>query len=105
MPPTNVKNDIVFGALLLGVTGVLIGLVIHSGLAMAVAGVLGVIIGSLVGWIGGRWFLLTICFGALAGAVIGYRTGDRDILIIAAGSGAAISGFVGAQVELFIRKR
>jgi len=31
--------------------------------------------------------------------------GDRDILIIAAGSGGAIAGFLGAQVELFLRKK
>lgn len=101
----NSKNDIVFGVLLMGTTGFLIGFVVHSGLLMGLAGLLGCLIGGLVGWIGGRRFLLIICCGALTGAYIGYRTGDHDILIIAAGSGAAISGFIGAQVELFLRKR
>nr|NIQ01905.1 hypothetical protein [Nitrospinaceae bacterium]NIR55900.1 hypothetical protein [Nitrospinaceae bacterium]NIS86346.1 hypothetical protein [Nitrospinaceae bacterium]NIT83182.1 hypothetical protein [Nitrospinaceae bacterium]NIU45391.1 hypothetical protein [Nitrospinaceae bacterium] len=66
---------------------------------------LGALIGALVAWIGGRRYLLIICLGVLIGAGIGYRTGDRDILIIAAGTGGAIAGFLGAQIELFLRKK
>jgi hypothetical protein len=40
----------------------------------------------------------------LIGAFLGYRTGDRDILIIASGTGGAVAGFFGAQIELFIGK-
>lgn len=105
MLQSNAKNDITLGVLLMGATGFLIGFVVHSPLLMGIAGVLGSLIGGLVGWIGGRRFLLIICVGALIGAYIGYRSGDHDILIIAAGSGAAISGFFGAQVELFLRKK
>ena len=98
------RNDILFGALLMGTTGVLIGLVVDSAMAMLVVGILGAFIGGLVGWVGGRVFLLIICFGVLIGAFLGYRTGDRDILIIAAGTGGAIAGFIGAQVSLFLKK-
>ena len=94
-----------FGGLLLGVTGVLIGVVINSWLAITIAGGLGVLIGCLVGWLGGRTYLLIICFGVLVGAILGYRTGDRDILIMASGAGGAISGFFGAQVQLFLGKK
>ena len=76
------RNDIPFGALLMGVTGVLIGVVVDSKMAMLVVGILGTLIGGLVGWAGGRIFLLIICFGVLIGAFFGYRTGDQDILII-----------------------
>ncbi len=102
MTMTN-KNDIALGMLILGITGVLIGVVLHSGLLSTAAGTLGLIIGGLVGWLGGRRFLLIICAGALIGAAIGYQSGDRDILIMAAGSGGAIAGFIGAQVERFFK--
>jgi len=98
------RNDIPFGTLLMGTTGVLIGLVVDSAMAMIFVGVLGALIGGLVGWAGGRVFLIIICFGVLIGAFLGYRTGDRDILIIAAGTGGAIAGFMGAQVSLFFNK-
>ena len=98
------RNDIPFGTLLMGTTGVLIGLVVDSAMAMLVVGILGAFIGGLVGWAGGRVFLIIICFGVLIGAFLGYRTGDRDILIIAAGTGGAIAGFMGAQVSLFFNK-
>ena len=98
------RNDIPFGTLLMGTTGVLIGLVVDSAMAMIFVGFLGALIGGLVGWAGGRVFLIIICFGVLIGAFLGYRTGDRDILIIAAGTGGAIAGFMGAQVSLFFNK-
>ena len=99
------KNDIIFGMLLLGATGVLIGVVVNSDLAIALAGLLGILMGGLVGWLGGRTYLMIICFGVLLGAFFGYRTGDRDILIMASGSGGAIAGFFGAQVQLFLKKK
>jgi len=99
------RNDIPFGTLLMGTTGVLIGVVVDSEMAMVVAGLLGSLIGGLVGWAGGRVFLVIICFGVLVGAFLGYRTGDRDILIMAAGTGGAIAGFMGAQVSLFLKNK
>ena len=99
------KNDIIFGILLLGATGILIGVVINSDLASLLAGLLGILMGGLVGWIGGRIYLLIICFGVLIGAFLGYRTGDSDILIMASGSGGAIAGFFGAQMQLFFGKK
>jgi len=98
------RNDIHSGALLMGTTGVLIGLVVDSAMAMIVVGILGAFIGGLVGWAGGRVFLLIICFGVLIGAFLGYRAEDQDILIIASGTGGAIAGFIGAQVSLFLNK-
>ena len=97
----NKKNDIALGVLIMGITGALIGFVLDSGLLSLVAGVMGLAVGALVGWLGGRRFLLIICVGALIGAAIGYQSDDRDILIMAAGSGAAIAGFIGAQVQRF----
>ena len=99
------NNDIIFGGLLLGSTGILIGVAVNNGVAMTVGGALGILIGGLVGWLGGRIYLLIICFGVLVGAILGYRTGDRDIFIMASGAGGAISGFFGAQVQLFLGKK
>ena len=102
---TKSKNDVIFGGLLLGVTGILIGVVVNSGMAMIVGASLGGLIGGLVGWLGGRTYLRIICFGVLVGAILGYRTGDRDIFIMASGAGGAISGFFGAQVQLFLERK
>ena len=102
---TKTKNNVIFGGLILGVTGVLIGVVVNSGVAITFAGLLGGVIGCLVGWLGGRTYLLIICFGVLMGATLGYQTGDRDILIMASGAGGAISGFFGAQVQLFLGRK
>lgn len=98
------RNNIYVGVFLLGLTGILIGVVVHSPMLAVVAGFLGSIIGGFIGWLGGRFYLITICVGVLIGTFIGYQTGDRDILIMAAGSGAAISGFVANFIQLFRRK-
>ena len=100
---TKSKNDIPFGTLLMGTTGILIGVVIDSEIGMVVVGLLGSLIGVVVGWAGGRVFLIIICLGVLMGAFLGYRTEDQDILIMAAGTGGAIVGFMGAQVSLFLK--
>ena len=98
------KKEIYIGIVLLGTTGLLIGLAMDSLLLMVIAGFLGMVIGGFVGWLGGRRYMMIICLGVLIGACFGYRTGDRDILIIAAGTGGAIAGFMGAQLELFFKK-
>ncbi|MBT5867373.1 MAG: hypothetical protein HOH38_00885 [Nitrospinaceae bacterium] len=101
--PAHGKGEIYLGMILMGLTGVSIGWVVHSPLLMVIAGGLGTLIGGLVGWLGGRRFMIIICLGILLGAFLGYRTGDQDILIIAAGTGGAIAGFMGAQIQQFYR--
>ena len=103
MIPAN-KKEIYLGMTLIGTTGILIGLVIDSPLLMTIAGFLGTVVGGFVGWLGGRRFMVIICLGVLIGAYLGYRTGDLDILIIAAGTGGAIAGFMGAQIESFFSR-
>ncbi len=99
------NRDLMFGIVLLGLTGVLIGVVTHSMWLSLVAGLLGVVVGGFLGWLGGRRYLITVCVGILIGAYFGYKSDDKDILIIAAGSGGAIGGFIGAQLELFMKRR
>ena len=98
------KKEIYIGMALIGATGLMIGLAVDSLLLMLIAGFLGMVIGGFVGWLGGRRYMVIICLGVLIGAYFGNRTGDRDILIIAAGTGGAIAGFMGAQIELFFKK-
>ncbi len=98
------KNNIYLGMFLLGMTGVLIGVVLESTPASLVAGALGTLIGGFVGWLGGRRYLIIICLGAVVGAALGYQADDKDILIMAAGSGAAISGFIANFAEMFRKK-
>jgi len=104
MPESQSKSTIFLGMGLMGATGLAMGWVVHSPLLMTIAGLLGLMIGGFVGWLGGRRYMVIICLGVLVGAVLGYRTGDRDILIIAAGSGGAIAGFMGAQIEQFFHR-
>ncbi|MBT7178332.1 MAG: hypothetical protein HN907_02245, partial [Nitrospina sp.] len=82
MPESQSKSTIYLGMGLMGATGLAMGWVVHSPLLMTVAGLLGLMIGGFVGWLGGRRYMVIICLGVLVGAVLGYRTGDRDILII-----------------------
>jgi hypothetical protein len=103
MPKLENKSDIYLGMGLMGMTGLAMGWVVHSPLLMAIACFLGLVVGGFVGWLGGRLFMVIICLGVLLGAYLGYRTGDQDILIIAAGSGGAIAGFMGAQIQQFFR--
>lgn len=103
MPKLESKSDIYLGMGLMGMTGLAMGWVVHSPLLMAIACFLGLVVGGFVGWLGGRLFMVIICLGVLLGAYLGYRTGDQDILIIAAGSGGAIAGFIGAQIQQFFR--
>ena len=95
------KNEIYMGMVLMGATGLAMGWVIHSPLLMIIAGTLGLVVGGFIVWIGGRRYMFIICLGVLIGAFFGYRSGDQDILIIAAGSGGAIAGFMSAQIEQF----
>ena len=101
MSQSNGKNEIYIGMVLMGATGLAMGFVVHSPMLMTIAGILGLVVGGFIGWIGGRRYMFIICLGILIGAFFGYRTEDQDILIIAAGSGGAIAGFMGAQIEQF----
>ncbi|QPJ66799.1 MAG: hypothetical protein G3M78_07455 [Candidatus Nitrohelix vancouverensis] len=104
MKVSNKRQNIFSGIALMGATGLLIGLTVDSVVLMVVACSLGCVVGGFVGWLGGTRFMLIICVGGLLGTAVGYSTGDRDILIVSAGSGAAIFGFIGAQLELFLGK-
>jgi hypothetical protein len=99
------KVDIALGIILMGTTGALIGFFWNSYILMGIACVLGSIIGGFVGWLGGRRFMAIILVGATVGFFIGRQTGNKDVIIMAAGSGAAIAGFIGAQVERFFRSK
>ena len=99
------KTDIGLGIVLMGTTGVLIGFFWNSYLLMAIACILGSIVGGFVGWLGGRRFMTIILAGGFLGYLIGRQTGNKDVIIMAAGSGAAIAGFFGAQVERFFMSK
>ena len=103
MLPTHVKTNIAMGVVLLGSTGLAIGFFLNSLLLIVLVGVMGSIIGGLVGWLGGRRFMIIILVGMTFGAIVGYHSGDQDIMIMSTGSGAAIAGFLGAHLERFLR--
>lgn len=98
------RNNILLGTALLGTTGVLIGVVVHSTTLAVIAGLLGGVIGACVGWLGGKRYMAIVCAGVVLGTGVGLWSGDRDILIISAGSGGAIFGMVANQIEAFLGK-
>jgi len=93
--------DIVLGAMVLGTVGVLIGLSMGSGF-LPLALLLGVLLGSGVGYLGGRRFFLSIFVGTILGGLLAWRLGGIDAITVGASSGAAMGGFLGVWVSMLL---
>ncbi|HJT18848.1 MAG TPA: hypothetical protein VJ746_00165, partial [Nitrospira sp.] len=64
--PTQQIVDIVFGLAVMGTVGTLIGFIMGGSL-MPVAAGLGLVLGGVVGFLGGRRFLFSILIGTVLG--------------------------------------
>lgn len=93
--------DMVFGAVVMGTVGVLIGLIVGRG-APSVAGGLGIALGAVVGIFGGRRFLISILMGTLLGGALAWMLAGSDEISIGAGAGAAMGGFLGVQLSMLL---
>jgi hypothetical protein len=96
--------DMIFGALVMGTVGTLIGLILgrQAHLAGAVAGI---VMGAMVGLFGGRRFLISILTGTILGGALAWGVAGAEKITVGAGAGAAMGGFVGVQLSMLLDLR
>jgi len=102
--PTRKLVDIVFGVVVMGTVGTLIGLIMGVGL-MPFAICMGAAIGAVVGFLGGRRFLISILVGTVLGGVLAWLVAGTERISVGAGAGAAMGGFLGVQVSMLLDMR
>jgi len=96
--------DIVFGAVVMGTVGTLIGLVMGGGL-MPLAIVVGVVLGFVIGFLGGRRFLVSILVGTVVFGSLAWLVAGVERIWVGAGAGAAMGGFLGVQISMLLDAR
>lgn len=96
--------DIMFGAVVMGTVGTLIGLVMGGGL-MPLAIVVGVVLGCVIGFLGGRRFLVSILVGAVVFGSLAWLVAGVERIWVGAGAGAAMGGFLGVQISMLLDAR
>ena len=75
--PISKVLDIVLGVVVMGTVGVLIGFVMGGGL-LPVAVVLGLVLGAVIGFLGGRRFLVSIMIGTVLGGALAWLLAGLD---------------------------
>jgi hypothetical protein len=96
--------DIVFGLAVMGTVGTLIGFIMGGGL-MPVAIGLGLVLGGVIGFLGGRRFLISILVGTLLGGALAWLVAGEERIWVGAGAGAAMGGFLGVQISMLLDMR
>ncbi len=96
--------DVILGAVIMGIVGTLIGLLMGER-AVPIGAVAGVILGSVVGMLGGRRFLVSILIGTVLGGVLAWTLAGIDKISYGAGAGAAMGGFLGVQISMLLDLR
>lgn len=96
--------DIAFGLAVMGTVGVLIGLIMGGSL-MPVAIAIGLAMGGVIGYLGGRRFLVSILIGTLLGGALAWLVAGAERISVGAGAGAAMGGFLGVQISMLLDVR
>lgn len=96
--------DIVFGIAVMGTVGTLIGMTMGGGL-MPLAVAIGLALGAVIGFLGGRRFLVSILVGTVLGGILAWVLADVDRIWVGAGAGAAMGGFLGVQISMLLDVR
>lgn len=102
--PIHRMFDIAFGLAVMGTVGTLIGFIMGGGL-MPVAIGLGLVLGGVIGFLGGRRFLVSILVGTLLGGVLAWLVAGAERIWVGAGAGAAMGGFLGVQISMLLDMR
>ena len=88
----------------MGTVGVLIGLIMGGSL-MPVAIAIGLAMGGVIGYLGGRRFLVSILIGTLLGGALAWLVAGAERISVGAGAGAAMGGFLGVQISMLLDVR
>jgi hypothetical protein len=96
--------DIGFGMVVMGTVGTLIGFIMGGGLIPVAIG-LGLLLGGVIGFLGGRRFLISILAGTLLGGALAWLVAGIDRVWVGAGAGAAMGGFLGVQISMLLDVR
>jgi hypothetical protein len=96
--------DILFGVAVMGTVGTLIGLIMGGGTIPVAIG-LGLLLGAVVGFLGGRRFLISILVGTVLGGGLAWLVAGVDRMSVGAGAGAAMGGFLGVQISMLLDMR
>jgi hypothetical protein len=96
--------DIVFGLAVMGTVGTLIGYIMGGGLMPVAIGV-GLALGGVIGFLGGRRFLVSILVGTVLGGALAWLVAGADRIWVGAGAGAAMGGFLGVQISMLLDVR
>jgi hypothetical protein len=103
MRTIKVTADLVLGVMIMGITGFIIGLNLGGPAFIAFSTLLGVILGGFVSTLKARRFFLSILSGTVLGGILAWILGGPETVIIGAGSGGAMGGFIGINIELYMR--
>jgi len=96
--------DIALGIAVMGTVGALIGLTMGGGL-MPVAISVGFGLGVVIGFLGGRRFLVSILVGTALGGLLAWLMAGVERIWVGAGAGAAMGGFLGVQISMLLDVR
>lgn len=96
--------DILFGAAVMGTVGALIGVIMGGGILPLASGT-GLLLGGVIGFMGGRRFLVSILVGALLGGALAWFIAGPERISVGAGAGAAMGGFLGVQISMLLDMR
>ena len=96
--------DMVFGLAVMGTVGTLIGYIMGGGLVPVAIGV-GLALGGVIGFLGGRRFLVSILVGTVLGGALAWLVAGDERIWVGAGAGAAMGGFLGVQISMLLDLR
>lgn len=98
-----ITPDLVMGVIIMGMTGFVIGLNLGGLVLITMATLLGAILGGFVSMLGARRFFYSIIVGTVLGGALALILGGSYAFVIGVGTGGAVGGFVGINIELYMR--
>ncbi|ULA58237.1 MAG: conserved membrane protein of unknown function [Nitrospira sp.] len=100
-PTASTWFDVVFGVVVMTTVGALIGSFLGASSIPVTAG-LGLALGAVVGYWGGRRFLVSILVGTVLGGLLAWFIAGIEKVSFGAGAGAAMGGFLGVQISMLL---
>ncbi len=106
---SSIKNypvtvDLLLGSSIMGTTGGVIGYYLDSPVVMFLGALLGIVLGCFMSLFHARLFFISVLSGTVLAGGLALLVGGPELLVIGAGSGGAIGGFVGVNLKLFSKE-